>query len=61
MLFADCLTGQEVQIKTATITDGHLALKEGVAVSVRFANANAVKEPRLNIDGTGNFPILLNG
>ena len=61
MLFANCLTGQEVQIKTATITDGHLALKEGVAVSVRFANANAVKEPRLNIDGTGNFPILLNG
>ena len=61
MLFANCLTGQEVQIKAATITDGHLVLKEGVAVSVRFANANAVKEPRLNIDGTGNFPILLNG
>ena len=61
MLYATCSTSAGTKAKVATLSGGTLSLKSGATVSVKFAYANSVSSPTLNVGGTGAKIIRLNG
>ena len=55
----NCATAADTAAKTASITSGEFVLINGAQVTVKFTYANSVKNPTLNINGTGAKPIYL--
>lgn len=42
-----------------SLPDENFVLRDGVAVDVYFSNYNGVDNPKLNVNGTGAYPIIL--
>ena len=62
IFYGRCTTSSTTAAKTASIPDFTSAdLVEGVSVTIRFTNTNAVASPSLNVSGTGAIPIKIYG
>lgn len=57
--YGTCATAASVANKVVVCEDFELI--EGAAISVKFANANTVSNPKLNVNGTGSIPIFVDG
>lgn len=57
--YGTCATGASVADKVVVCDD--FELTEGVAISVKFTNANTASSPKLDVNGTGAIPIYVDG
>lgn len=58
-VYGYCTTAANVDVKTVSI-DG-FELSKGATVRVRFQHENSAAAPKLNVNGTGAYSIMLNG
>jgi len=59
--YAACSTAAGTAAKTADVTNGTVTLSAGLAVYVKFTNANTADNPTLNISSKGAKNIFYNG
>ena len=59
--YASCSTAAGTAAKTASVTNGTVTLAAGLAVYVKFTNANTASTPTLNINSKGTKNIFYNG
>lgn len=57
--YGTCTASATTAAKTATITG--FTIEEGCRIAIKFTNANTAASPTLNINGTGDKNIYLNG
>lgn len=55
--YGDCLSAANEANKVVTVSDDNFKLMSGVAVDVRFLNANTASRPTLNVNNTGAVEI----
>ena len=58
-LYEVCPSSAEEKIKTVNI--GDFTLKNGIKICVKFTNGNTADAPRLNVNGTIDKPITMDG
>lgn len=55
-----CSTAGSSQIKTVTLDDAtNFSLNDGIKVAVTFTYANTNSSPELNVNNSGNFPVVI--
>lgn len=59
--YGECSTAAAKAAKTVTLTTGTFSLEKGAVVHVKFANANTVANPTLNVNSTGAKAIMRYG
>lgn len=57
--FGQCETGADEAEKVATVKDFSLLL--GSSVSIAFTESNSAQNPKLNVSGTGSYPLWADG
>lgn len=58
--YGECSTAADTLAKTVTV-QGDFALEKGAVVIVKFIYANSIASPTLNVNNTGDKPIIIYG
>ena len=58
--YGECSTAADTAAKTVTV-QGDFALEKGAMVAIKFTYTNAVENPTLNVNGSGDIPMMRYG